>query len=799
MARLAVAASLVAFCLPLVGHARNPHQRPWGRTSAQPAYGAASLEPKVEAPRVPIGEPLWVGQPKLKKALDAMDGKGWSVALKALKAIELDAAAPALQGAVQYLIGRCLAKLGRTRVALDALEQAKALMPALDGYIAATEVELMWADERFSDADEALKLVPPAHPRFADLNLKAAKTMIKRRRFGVAVDLIDRVYPHIGREWFKARFALIEAEARLGLDGDVQAWQVRMAGILRRWSRYRAGADAEEALLEALSPKDRGPFTLTEWAGRAVHHIRKGEVLRARAIVKAVGRAWPEKSAGMGDLIAGWRLLKKSPFDTLRRANDAIEAARSSSIRRHLMHLKAEGLRRSEKAGAALKLYRRLAKDMPASPMKADLLWDGAELARRMRRPKVARSLYEALAELPPETPLLKEKLGRVLWEVAWAYYRTGDLDVADQWLVRLINTRPMETDSSRRTFYERATYWRARIHQKQGRLGEARALWQYINDRYPLSYYATMSRHWLGGTGAEPSPLKGVVPEAPYTPEALAEVLPGLGPEEQGAAILWRLGLKEDARLALKRLHRLGRITPEGLDFASALYRECDNLWIAHWLMKKSEPLMFAPTDDPRRRWQASFPTPYSEIVSAEAEARGVDPMLVWAIMRQESGFRAKIKSYANAHGLMQLLKGTAAMMATKFLDEKRAPSLKTIYTPEGNIKYGTAFLGRLLERYRGHPALAIAAYNAGPGRVNKWLKKVGHLDVDEFVEEIPYDQTRAYTRTVLRSYAAYRALYGPEGHKEIYIPLRVRQPQKADPPVAQNDDAATEGEAQR
>lgn len=783
--------------------ARKPLFSPWGWSGGSPTCerlpcgdGEASAEDEGEGGLAHLGDPLWLGRPELKKALDAMQGKGWSVALKALKQVEGEGA---LAGAVAYLKGRCLAELGRTEAALEALRAAKPLIPGLAGYIAVAEVKALREAERYDEADEAIKAVPPAHPGYPKLNLKAAKTMLKRRRYAAAVALTARVTPHLTRQWFLARFALIGAEAQLGIDGDEAAWRGRMAEILRRWSRYRAGADAEAALLDGLvAPSDRdpkaevSPFTLAEWAGRAVHHIRKKETLRARAIVKAVERAWPEDSAGLADLVAGWRLLKKSPFDALKRATAGLEAVTSSSVRRHLMHLKAEGLRRSGKLSPAIKLYRKLARTMPASEMKASLLWDGGELARRLGRYAVARDLYSALAELPPETPLLQEKLGRVLWEAAWARYRLDDLDGADAWLRRLINDRPMETDSARRPFYERATYWRARIHQRQGRLREARALWGYLVERYPLSYYATLSGHWLGRTGrAAPREVERRLPQQAYSSDQLAAQLPGLGPQEQAVALLWRLGLKRDARLALKRLHALGEISPAGLDFASALYREADNLWISHWLMKKSEPLLHRPGADPRRRWQASFPTPFREIVHAEAGAQGIDPMLVWAIMRQESGFRPRIKSYANAYGLMQLLKGTARMMARKHLGERRAPSVQDLYTPEANIRYGAAFLARLLARYDGHPALAIAAYNAGPGRVNRWLDRVGDLDVDEFVEEIPFDQTRAYTRTVLRSYAAYRALYGQADHTDIYIPLKLRRRISPDTPVAATEPA--------
>jgi soluble lytic murein transglycosylase len=122
---------------------------------------------------------------------------------------------------------------------------------------------------------------------------------------------------------------------------------------------------------------------------------------------------------------------------------------------------------------------------------------------------------------------------------------------------------------------------------------------------------------------------------------------------------------------------------------------------------------------------------------------------------MREESGFDPKIVSYAHAVGLMQLLEKTASGMA------RRDVSARELYQPELNVALGTKYVRYLLDRF-GHPVLAVAGYNSGPGGVLRTLKRTTGREIDEFVEWIPYDQTSRYTKRVLSSAWVYQVLYG-------------------------------------
>jgi soluble lytic murein transglycosylase len=145
--------------------------------------------------------------------------------------------------------------------------------------------------------------------------------------------------------------------------------------------------------------------------------------------------------------------------------------------------------------------------------------------------------------------------------------------------------------------------------------------------------------------------------------------------------------------------------------------------------------------------------------VVEREAAARGLDPLLVVSLIRQESLFLPDAVSPADAHGLMQLLPRTARQVAADAgLTATDARALHAVTT---NVRLGTTLLRRLLDRYGGSTAKALAAYNGGEEAVAKWERRYGSRPDDEFTELISYRETRDYVKLVLQNRQIYRQLY--------------------------------------
>jgi soluble lytic murein transglycosylase len=172
---------------------------------------------------------------------------------------------------------------------------------------------------------------------------------------------------------------------------------------------------------------------------------------------------------------------------------------------------------------------------------------------------------------------------------------------------------------------------------------------------------------------------------------------------------------------------------------------------WLAHY-----------PVGKWREPWEIAYPRPFSDVVDRECKRNALPIPLAYAIMREESAFDPEAVSPAKAFGLMQLILPTARKVAR---DVGLACDESLLARPETNVALGTRFLADLRAKFPLNPHLAVSAYNAGPGAPVRWIAARETDDFDLWVEQIPYEETRRYTKRVLASYAAYAFLYDRAG----------------------------------
>jgi soluble lytic murein transglycosylase len=175
-------------------------------------------------------------------------------------------------------------------------------------------------------------------------------------------------------------------------------------------------------------------------------------------------------------------------------------------------------------------------------------------------------------------------------------------------------------------------------------------------------------------------------------------------------------------------------------------------------------------PFDAERWLWNCVYPTPYPETVTAAARRWEITPALVYSVMRQESAFHSSIESPAKARGLMQIIPPTAHRIGEE-IGLRTFPGL--LDAPAYNIRYGAFYLKKLLDAFDGHPAPAIAAYNAGPGAAKRWRHATRDLPVELFIARIPFTETRRYVQRVLGNLFIYQMLYPEYGALSVPVML--------------------------
>lgn len=199
-----------------------------------------------------------------------------------------------------------------------------------------------------------------------------------------------------------------------------------------------------------------------------------------------------------------------------------------------------------------------------------------------------------------------------------------------------------------------------------------------------------------------------------------------------------------QDRRMMMAELHRMGRFdrssTLAELAFSGARLR--------------------GGIDGARELWEYAYPKAWPDAVGPSAKSSRIDEELVWSIMRAESHYRADARSPVAASGLMQIMPFTGERVASQLLGQTGFKA-GDLLDPETNVRYGARYLQRLSEKFGGSLPLVAASYNAGPHRVQAWLRGFGALRMDEFIEHIPFVETRNYVKKVTRNFQIYRLLY--------------------------------------
>jgi soluble lytic murein transglycosylase len=306
----------------------------------------------------------------------------------------------------------------------------------------------------------------------------------------------------------------------------------------------------------------------------------------------------------------------------------------------------------------------------------------------------------------------------------------------------------------------------------REGDRTHAVARWADVATSRPLTWPALLARARLAEAGAALPPVIEAAPAAEDAAAALAVVIPA------PADMLYGLGLDADAEAELR--DREAAVTAGAGSRASELlciaYGQLGRARRRYQIAQTLPSAMFSVAPDARTRWawDCAFPSPYSRQVRAAEADEALPPGLLWAVMRQESGFDPDAVSPAHAVGLMQLLPETARPIVEQ-LSIVRSDARLT--SPPLSIRVGARVLRKLLDRFQGDVPLAVAAYNAGADAIERWLSRAPSMQLDTFVERIPFDETREYVARVMTNFAHYGYMArGGEGVPRIELDLKPR-----------------------
>ena len=385
----------------------------------------------------------------------------------------------------------------------------------------------------------------------------------------------------------------------------------------------------------------------------------------------------------------------------------------------------------------------------PHSQWLAEALFSSGNMYLLRRDYPKAVEYYKELAETFPQDT----NAAAAHWRAGWWSYRQGLYPQAAKIFEEQIRLYPgaKETVS--------ALYWRARLYEQEDHQpGLAAAHYRTLVRAYSHFFYAQMAKQRLVALGdALPVTVPALDKYIPETIPKLTATFPEGDPHLVKAHLLVNAGLTEYVPQEISAAP--GSSSWSGIAEAQ-IYASYGETFRAMRVLKKALPYAAsAPIKSiPLAYWRILFPEPYWQTIVAESKKNGLDPYLVASLIRQESEFNPSAISHANAYGLMQLLPSVGRQMAR----EEGIGSIETrqLLDPLLNIRLGTRYLRETMEKFGRVPEYALAAYNAGDSRVTDWQAAGPYHGIDEFVESIPFTETRDYVQAILRNQDIYRGI---------------------------------------
>lgn len=691
------------------------------------------------------------------------------------------------------------------RAAADALKPAIDKLPPEDRDRAQFLLGRLLQQAKDDDAaDTAFSLVSATSPLRHYASLRRATYAAKKLRGDDALALLTDV-PDIAPLSVDRHFALGDALTAKGdHNGAADAYAAEKKGpraveAAIRWAEEVAAAPRATDALEAARASRRVRFEhpTSSLAPRAEEAEKKCRALLPAAQQALLGAPTTDEEATSAQayLDAG------KPKDALPLATKVVAAEKKGGAtwcRAQMITARIhDKLRERQKASDA---FGDAAAHCTDEAVRTIALYDGAKAALSAKLPDVARTRFATIEKDSPKHRLADDARYRgalvaiengdtvkgeqmltslpddyaagdmrneALFRLALIRMKRGDWAGAIPFLEKSLVIAPHEDGYF---VAGRALYFLGRAKIETGAAADGVAKLREVIAREPLTFASAMAYARLAARSKDDGDAAKKTIEQGIAFEAAGALFDVARPETKTDAFARALDLARigEIELARKELSAAGLLEDsrhgeaEGQWLAATVFARVGDARASHGFPRAriTEWSHHFPGGKWRAAWELAFPRAFAETVDAASTKDSVPSTLIWAVMREESAFDPEAVSPSAAYGLLQLILPTAAAYGKKLSLPADAHAL---VRPDINIPLGTAYLKKLRAEFPDNPGLAVPSYNAGEGATHRWLSPPLADSFDLWVESIPYDETRKYTKRVLASYWAYVALYEP------------------------------------
>jgi soluble lytic murein transglycosylase len=634
--------------------------------------------------------------------------------------------------------------------AIDPLNRAKPLAGDLGDYVTYYLATSYFQTSRTAEAIASLSEFDETYPDsllLRDAHIVSANALLAERRPQEAIALLEK-----DRQPTRAEVELVLGQAYAAANqSDKAVTTLRNLYFTMPMSLEAGEADLE---LKKLAATAQLPPP-----GANIRRTRADLLMKGKRFSDAVSEyrdlldqvsaeEHPEVQLAMAVALrrAGQNKEAKNVLESLPSSTPEINAERLFNL--------GETARASDDDDAFLQYLAQLRQTVPTSPWMEQALLSAGNIYLLRRDYDRAIDAYRELQERFPNG----SRASYAHWKAAWLTLRQGRNTEAKSAFDQQIGLYPASTE------VPAALYWRARLAEEDNDPQMARAYYRKLSERFRNYYYGELARQRLSKVKEDGDPPQYTLLDRVTSISTNTKVIPDEIPTDnlrvQKAELLENGALVDFAVRELQAAanEEKGNWLPAE---TARLYQDAGRYDAAIETLKRAVPNYFAVDlpSLPRPYWEALFPKPYWPDLKRFSSSNALDPYLVASLIRQESEFNPSAVSRANAIGLMQLLPRVGKTVAKQVKMRHFSPT--QLFMPEVNLQLGTRYFRAMVDKF-GAFEYALAAYNAGSDRVEDWLEQGKYRDPQEFVESIPFTETREYVQAILRNANVYRQLYG-------------------------------------
>ncbi len=531
------------------------------------------------------------------------------------------------------------------------------------------------------------------------------------------------------------------------------------------WVNYPASAAAADAFVGINRLGTTEGLTLAELKKRLDNLYAAGDydgVIAAAAqlpaLLKTNGAALPANVAREIEYLKAKAYFRSSRYESARALFEALIANRGAIPAAELLYWRARTYDRLEKDDTAVGYYLDVFRTYPTDSLADDSLYLAARTLEEMKRYDEAIRYYETYLA----TYSRGEEVKSVLWYIGWLYYTKKDYARAGEYFDRMARNYRDKSD------YPQYLYWKARTMEKTGRTPEAIDIFKTIRKNYITTYYSYQAERRLEALGihVERVAKKETFDEGFWTKDFgrydafTSDVR--ITSHLTRALELMTMNMDADAATEIELVVDRCVGDPDLLIEVARLLRYSGDYYTPILMAARHFSHFFSGYQPGINDvyWQMRYPEGYRKEVERFAKEFGIETSFVYSVIREESLFQPRVISWAGAVGLMQIMPATGKSIAAELgVADFAVDDLKDYRT---NVRFGIYYLSGLMTDFDGEKVYALCGYNAGPGNARKWIKnRDPETEMDEFIEAIPFSETRAYVKRILNTESIYRAVY--------------------------------------